>query len=84
MNHKYFNAVMALVKETENEDPVDLGYLTINEADAMNLVVSSMCEHWDSVVKNSDSFDDTAITALTIMSKLAYENFILHLRVQNG
>lgn len=84
MGHKYYTAVNALMEETLCEDPVDVGLLPIDEETAKQLIVSSMCEHWDDIVAKASSKDELAITALTVMSKLAYENFVLHIQVKNA
>jgi len=85
MEHKYYNAVNELIEETLNEDPVDLGLLSIDENVAKKMIVSSMCEHWDDLVNQSGNLDELAVSALTVMSKLAYENFVLHTQVmRNG
>jgi hypothetical protein len=84
MAHKYYNAVTSLMEETLEEDPVDIGLLPIDEEVAKKLVITSMCEHWDSLQKNCENNDDLAITALTVMSKLAYENFVLHIQINNN
>ena len=84
MGHKYYNAVTSLMEETLVEDPVDIGLLPIDEDEAKKLVILSMCEHWDRLQKNCENSDDLAITALTVMSKLAYENFVLHFQINNG
>ena len=79
---KYLKAVSDLMEDTLAEDPVDLGMLPIDEENAKQLIITSMCEHWDTMVGNSSTQDELAVTALTIMSKLAYENFVLHLQLQ--
>lgn len=77
----YYNAVADLLEETLAEDPVDAADLPIDEDEAKKLIISSMCEHWEDIKESAETEDDLAVTAITILSKVAYENFVLNLRL---
>lgn len=71
-------AVHELVDEILAEDPIDFGYLTIDEEHAKGLVISSMIEHFIKM----EELENPVVSMLAACSKLALENFVLNLRLQ--
>jgi hypothetical protein len=73
--HLYTPEVIAeLAQEFELSDPIDWGLLPIREEDAYLLIAENVCD----IMNNSD---DKELVAITAMTKLLVENFVLNLQL---
>ena len=73
--HLYKPEIIAeLAQEFELSDPIDWGLLPIREEDAYLLIAENVCN-----VMNSS--DDRELVAVTAMTKLLVENFVLNLQL---
>ncbi len=73
--HLYKPEIIAeLAQEFELSDPIDWGLLPIREEDAYLLIAENVC----SIMNNSD---DKELVAVTAMTKLLVENFVLNLQL---
>ena len=72
-------AVSELVDIILEADPIEWGLLPVDEADAKNLIILSMIEHWETIKTQ----ENPEISMLAIASKLALENFALHLELRS-
>jgi hypothetical protein len=73
--HLYKPEVIAeLAQEFELSDPIDWGLLPIREEDAYLLIAENVCD----IMNNSD---DKELVAITAMTKLLVENFVLNLQL---
>jgi hypothetical protein len=79
-----FNQVCSeLVDEILKEDPIDWGFLTVDEDNSKYLILCSMIQQYETIVKEYQGKGRDAML-VAIMTKLALENFCLHLQVQGG
>lgn len=70
--------LIELTKEVESEDPIDWGYLNIDEETATKMIalnVYDMYKQW----KASGDAEEVMLVTIT---KLILENFVLHLKQQ--
>jgi hypothetical protein len=73
--HLYKPEIIAeLAQEFELSDPIDWGLLPIREEEAYLLIAENVCN----IMNNSD---DKEIVAVTAMTKLLVENFVLNLQL---
>jgi len=63
-----------LAQEFELSDPIDWGMLPLREEDAYLLIAENVCN----IINNSDNPELVAVTAMT---KLLVENFVLTLQL---
>jgi hypothetical protein len=66
--------IAELAQEFELSDPIDWGLLPIREEDAYLLIAENVCD----IMNNSD---DKELVAITAMTKLLVENFVLNLQL---
>ena len=66
--------IAELAQEFELSDPIDWGLLPIREEDAYLLIAENVCN----IMNNSD---DKELVAVTAMTKLLVENFVLNLQL---
>jgi hypothetical protein len=66
-----------LAREVEIKDPIDWGLLTISEEDAYKLMASNVLEQFSSL-----NDDDRMIIAMSTITKLLVENFVLNLKIE--
>lgn len=66
--------IAELAQEFELSDPIDWGLLPIREEEAYLLIAENVC----SIMNNSD---DKELVAVTAMTKLLVENFVLNLQL---
>lgn len=66
------DALVALAKEVENEDPIDWGMLAIDENTAYNIIASQVLELYNT---------NDQLTMLASITKLIVENFVLNLKL---
>ena len=64
------NLLIELAQEVEVGDPIDWGYLNINEEDAYKLMATHVLE-----------MDNNEFTNKAIIVKLLVENFVLNLKL---
>jgi hypothetical protein len=74
MNNITVDQLVELAKEVESEDPIDWGYLSINEEEAYKLIALSLLEHKD---RNPNIL-------LAIITKLTVENMVLNLKLMQN
>jgi hypothetical protein len=73
-------AVEALIREIESEDPIDWGMLNIDEDDATHLIALSVVEHYEKHIRSmSDS--DREYVLVSSIAKLTLENFVLNIKL---
>jgi hypothetical protein len=73
--HLYKPEIIAeLAQEFELSDPIDWGLLPIREEEAYLLIAENVCN----IMNNSDDKEIVAVTAIT---KLLVENFVLNLQL---
>lgn len=72
------NQLVELAKEVEITDPIDWGYLTIEETQAYKLMASNVIEILDDIPE-----DQKMIVAMAVMTKLLVENFVLNLKLES-
>ncbi|MDE2429481.1 MAG: hypothetical protein KGM99_12175 [Burkholderiales bacterium] len=68
-----------LMKEVEQEDPIDFADLPFDEDDLRNIVADHLCEMAESL--NRFSVEDKVITLLAVSAKLVLENLVLHVQL---
>lgn len=66
--------IAELAQEFELSDPIDWGLLPLREEDAYLLIAENVCN----IMNNSD---DKELVAVTAMTKLLVENFVLNLQL---
>ena len=66
--------IAELAQEFELSDPIDWGLLPIREEEAYLLIAENVCN----IMNNSD---DKELVAVTAMTKLLVENFVLNLQL---
>lgn len=68
-----------LMKEVENEDPIDFADLPFKEDDLREIVAEHLCE----IAERLDSFsaEDKQLTLLAVAAKLVLENLVLHVQL---
>lgn len=69
----------ALMREVEQEDPIDFADLPFAEEDLRELVASHLCE----MAASMESFntEDRLMTLLAVSAKLVLENMVLHIQL---
>ena len=69
----------ALMREVEQEDPIDFADLPFAEEDLRELVASHLCE----MAASMESFntEDRLTTLLAVSAKLVLENMVLHIQL---
>lgn len=71
------NDLADLAQQVEITDPIEWGYLRVDETTAYRLMASSVIE----IINNVDN-DQKLDVAMAAMTKLLVENFILNLKLQ--
>ena len=74
------DAVIALIKEIENQDAIDWGTLDIGEEAATRLLASSVIEHYEQNILPMQGVDRDYVIVAAI-AKLTLENFVLNLKL---
>ena len=69
----------ALMREVEQEDPIDFADLPFNEGELRELVASHLCEM--AAAMENFSTEDRLLTLLAVSAKLVLENLVLHLQL---
>src|SRR6476469_4465891 len=69
----------ALMREVEQEDPIDFADLPFPEDDLRALVANHLCEMAASM--ESFSTEDRLLTLLAVAAKLVLENLVLHVQL---
>lgn len=69
----------ALMREVEQEDPIDFADLPFGEDELRSLVASHLCEMAGAMEKFST--EDKLMTLLAVSAKLVLENLVLHLQL---
>jgi len=69
----------ALMREVEQEDPIDFADLPFAEEDLRELVASHLCEMAASM--ENFSTEDRLTTLLAVSAKLVLENMVLHIQL---
>lgn len=69
--------LVELAQEVEIQDPIDWGMLSINEADAYELMANSVLDQMYSL---PESYRETVMMAT--MTKLLVENFVLNIKLE--
>ena len=69
----------ALMREVEQEDPIDFADLPFPEDDLRALVANHLCEMAASM--ESFSNEDRVMTLLAVAAKLVLENLVLHVQL---
>ena len=69
----------ALMREVEQEDPIDFADLPFPEDDLRELVASHLCE-MAGALENFNS-EDRLMTLLAVSAKLVLENLVLHVQL---
>ena len=69
----------ALMREVEQEDPIDFADMPFAEEDLRELVASHLCE----MAASMESFntEDRLMTLLAVSAKLVLENMVLHIQL---
>jgi len=68
-----------LMREVEQEDPIDFADLPFAEEDLRQLVASHLCEMAASM--ENFSTEDRLMTLLAVSAKLVLENMVLHIQL---
>lgn len=68
-----------LMREVEQEDPIDFADLPFPEDDLRELVASHLCEMAASM--ENFSTEDRLMTLLAVSAKLVLENLVLHVQL---
>lgn len=68
-----------LMREVEQEDPIDFADLPFREDDLRELVASHLCEMAASM--ENFSTEDRLMTLLAVSAKLVLENLVLHVQL---
>jgi hypothetical protein len=71
--------LQALMREVEQEDPIDFADLPFDEHDLRSLVANHLCEMADAM--ESFSEEDRRLTLLAVAAKLVLENMVLHIQL---
>lgn len=69
----------ALMREVEQDDPIDFADLPFNEAQLRELVAGHLCDM--AAAMDDFSSDDQVLTLLAVSAKLVLENLVLHLQL---
>jgi hypothetical protein len=69
----------ALMRDVEQEDPIDFADLPFPEDDLRQLVASHLCEMAASM--ENFSTEDRLMTLLAVSAKLVLENLVLHVQL---
>ncbi len=69
----------ALMREVEQEDPIDFADMPFAEEDLRELVASHLCEMAASM--ENFSTEDRLMTLLAVSAKLVLENMVLHIQL---
>ena len=69
--------LVELAQEVEITDPIDWGYLNIDEQSAYELIASGILEHYS----NFESDQDRLQFLLVSVVKLTVENFVLNIKL---
>jgi hypothetical protein len=69
----------ALMREVEQEDPIDFADLPFAEDDLRDLVASHLCEM--AAAMENFSTEDRLTTLLAVSAKLVLENLVLHVQL---
>lgn len=71
--------LVALMREVEQDDPIDFADLPFSENELHGLVAAHLCE----MVAAMDNFssEDRIMTLLAVSAKLVLENLVLHLQL---
>jgi hypothetical protein len=69
----------ALMREVEQEDPIDFADLPFPENELRDLVASHLCEM--AAAMENFSQEDRLMTLLAVSAKLVLENLVLHIRL---
>lgn len=78
-NLELVELVIELAQEVEAEDPIDWGMLPIDERDTYALIASSVVEN---ILAQGDSpITDREVSLLASTTKLAVENFVLNIKL---
>lgn len=70
--------IIDIAMEIESEDPIDWGYLNIDEKDAYKLIALSALEMY----KEWETIDNKDLIIVSTITKLMVENFVLNLKLQ--
>ncbi len=70
--------LIEIAKEIEHTDPIDWGYLSINEDDAYRLIAASILEFYQSM---STDVNTRETMLLATVVKLSVENFVLNYKL---
>jgi hypothetical protein len=71
--------LLELMREVEQEDPIDFADLPFRDDDLRRLVTSQLCEMAASM--ESFSPQDREMTLLAVSAKLVLENMVLHIQL---
>ena len=69
----------ALMREVEQEDPIDFADLPFPEDDLRALVANHLCEMAEAM--ENFSTEDRLLTLLAVSAKLVLENLVLHVQL---
>ena len=69
----------ALMREVEQEDPIDFADLPFAEDDLRDLVATHLCEM--AAAMENFSTEDRLMTLLAVSAKLVLENLVLHVQL---
>jgi len=69
----------ALMREVEQEDPIDFADLPFAEEDLRELVATHLCEM--AAAMENFSTEDRLMTLLAVSAKLVLENMVLHIQL---
>lgn len=69
----------ALMREVEQEDPIDFADLPFPEDDLRRLIASHLCEM--AAAMENFSTEDRLMTLLAVAAKLVLENLVLHVQL---
>ena len=69
----------ALMREVEQEDPIDFADLPFAEDDLRELVANHLCEM--AAAMENFSTEDRLMTLLAVSAKLVLENMVLHIQL---
>ena len=71
------NELVELAQEVDNADPIDWGYLNVNEEQAYRLMAAGMLDYFNTLDTDEDRIKMLLATAV----KLSVENFVLNLKL---
>ena len=69
----------ALMREVEQEDPIDFADLPFAEDDLRELVANHLCDM--AAAMENFSTEDRLLTLLAVSAKLVLENMVLHIQL---